>query len=522
MKRYPWPFAILLLLLTASGCRTDEGDTRAFQEFFATHGGEVDLWIRGGYIYTGLDSQLHRQDLLLKGDSIAFVGLVDSQKVQATRTIDAAERLVTPGFIDTHAHGDPLQNPDFQNFLAMGVTTLCLGQDGGSPREADLSTWMRQVEDTVPGVNIAMFVGHGTLRHLSGAGYEQQPSAGQLEKMRELLRAAFSAGCFGMSTGLEYTPGLYAGEEELISLARIVGENNGVLMSHMRNEDNDAIEDSLRELMRQGAFCHVHASHLKVVYGKGPERAKEILAIMDSARAAGPFPVTADIYPYTASYTGIGIVFPTWAKAPNDYATVKRNQRDELLTALREKVISRNGPEATLLGTGAYAGKTLAELSDEAGKPFEEVLLDMGPNGASGAYFVMDESLQARLLQDPNVMVCSDGSPTMHHPRGYGSFAKIIETYVEEDRLLTLPQALYKMTALPARTLGLNDRGVIRPGAKADLLIFDPESVHAAADFTQPHRLAEGFDFVLVNGKVARERGEAGPERHGAMLRKQP
>ena len=327
------------------------------------------------------------------------------------------------------------------------------------------------------------------------------------------------AGCFGMTTGLEYTPGIYARPPEMAELAKVVGANNGLIMSHVRNEDNDQIEASLKELLEQGRYCNVQVSHLKVVYGKGKDRAQEILKLLFGGPER-PFRVSADIYPYTASYTGIGIVFPQWAKPPNDYEKAARTRRTELLDFLHDKVMSRNGPEATLLGTPPYRGKTLKQVSDELNKPFEQVLLeDIGPGGASAAYFVMDDTLQTTLLADPRIMICSDGSPTMHHPRGYGSFAKIIEEYVLRQHLFSLREAVRKMTALPAETLGLKDRGTLQPGRKADLLIFDPAAIQAKADFAEPHALSRGFDRVIVNGQVALDNGRLADRRSGRVLR---
>ena len=230
----------------------------------------------------------------------------------------------------------------------MGVTTIALGQDGASPDVPDLRDWMQRVSDTVPGVNVALFVGHGTLRMQSGVAYDPQPTEVRLRTMGALLGEALDAGCFGMSTGLEYTPGAYASDEELTHLAKIVGERGKLIASHVRNEDDEAIEASLRELLRQGRYCPVHVSHLKVVYGRGAARAAEILQLLDSARQAGAT-VTADVYPYTASYTGISILFPDWAKPPNDYVQVLATRHDDLLTFLRNKVRrpQRTGGHAT-------------------------------------------------------------------------------------------------------------------------------------------------------------------------------
>lgn len=518
MRFHPFflfPFALLAL----TNCAPENANDTAFKEWLADQNPSFDYLITNGLLYDGLDTVPKETDLLIRRDSIAYIGRVDTSLIEVRERIDAAGRVVCPGFIDTHAHGDPLQTPGFENFLAMGVTTICLGQDGASPPPQNISQWMQQVADTIPGVNVALLVGHGTLRLASGAGYDPVPEPAALDSMKTLLTNALEAGCYGLSTGLEYTPGIYAQDEELLALAKIVGGSGGVIMSHMRNEDDGAIEASLDELLRQGQFANVHAAHLKVVYGKGAGRAEEILQRLADARRGG-FSVTADVYPYTASYTGIGIVFPDWAKAPNDYNLVKKERRAELLQFLREKVGARNGPEATLFGSAPYAGQTLAELSREQGKPYEEVLLDIGPTGASAAYFVMDEALQARLLADPHVMVSSDGSPTMRHPRGYGSFAKIIEQYVLQEKTLSLGEAVRKMTSLPARTLGLTDRGVLAVGKKADLLVFDPGLVQANATFEAPHRLAAGFDWVLVNGGLAL--GQVGTirRRSGRILRR--
>lgn len=491
-----------------------------FEAFLNQNEREYDLLIKGGQVLNGIDHIARETDILIHRDSIVFIGRIDTALIAVKQIIDASGKYVTPGFIDTHAHGDPLTTPAFENFLAQGVTTICLGQDGSSPGYENLTPWMEKVDSIRPGLNIALFAGHGTLRQLSGVNYDPEPDEAAVDRMKALLTAAMDAGCFGMTTGLEYTPGTYAGDAELIALAKIIGARNGLIMSHMRNEDNDAIEASLRELLRQGQYANVQASHLKVVYGKGTNRAEEILAILDSARRASDYRVTADVYPYTASYTGIGIVFPQWAKPPNNYGDVKQARREELLAFLRQKITDRNGPEATLFGTAPFAGKTLAEVSREQERPFEEVLLDIGPGGASGAYFVMNEALQTRLLQDTFVMVCSDGSPTMRHPRGYGSFTKIIEEYVLENRHLELAEAIRKMSSLPADALGLQRRGRLKTGNYADLLVFDPEQIRTLATFSEPHQWSAGMDWVIVNGAVTFNNGEL-IGRHGKMLKKQ-
>lgn len=507
-------------LFIGFGCKDSSTTDPIFEQLLSNEGGTYDLWIHGGKILNGVDSVAIKADVLVKEDEIKFIGQIDSSRIQVKRKINAEGKIVTPGFIDMHAHGDPLSTPAFQNFLAMGATTICLGQDGFSPAYRDINRWMQRVSDTIPGVNIASFIGHSTLRNLSQVKFKPEPNPNELDSMKQILSNGLTAGCFGMSTGLEYNPGGYAQKEELLALAKVIGEKDGMIMSHIRNEDDNAVEDALKELLNQGQYCNVHVSHLKVVFGKGVKRAEEILNLLNQHRNR-KYNISADIYPYNASFTGIGIVFPKWAKAPNNYETVKRNRRKELLAFLRQKVTYRNGPEATLLGTPPYTGKTLAEISKDRGKPFEEVLLDeIGPRGASGAYFVMNDSLQQRLLRDPAIMVGSDGSPSMRHPRGYGTFAKIIEEYVNKRQLFSLAEAIRKMTSLSAQTLGLQDRGLIAVGKKADILVFDPQKVKANATYSNPHQLASGFDWVIVNGQIALQNGQFATQRFGRMLKR--
>jgi len=496
---------VLLLLLACFSCKNDTTPlTTPLTTFIAqTNNQQFDILIKNGQIIDGAGENIYKADLLIKDDTIAFIGQVDTTKIIVKKTIDATGKVVSPGFIDAHAHGDPLKTPDFKNFLAMGVTTICLGQDGSSP-SGDIVEWMAQVKQQKLGVNIAQFVGHGTLRRQAGINFAKNPSATQLAKQQSLLQSALDAGCFGMSTGLEYTPGIFAKDTELLPLAKIVGKNNGLIMSHVRNEDDTQIENSVQELLRQGQHCNVQVSHMKSVYGKGRKRAKGLLDLLDNTTSTTS--VTADVYPYTASYTGIGIVFPKWAKAPNDYKKVVKNKRIELLAFLKQKIMERNGPEATLFGTAPYAGKTLAQLSKEQGLPYEKVLLGIGPNRASGAYFIMDDELQSEIIEHPKVMICSDGSPTMRHPRGYGAFAKIIEEYVSKRKRLSLAEAIRKMTSFPAQTIGISKRGLVQTGYFADLLIFAPANIKANATYEKPHQLATGFEYVIVNGQILRHK----------------
>jgi len=482
---------------------------------------EIDLLINNARVLDGLGNKAILADIAIVGDEIIFIGKSrfssDELTNRVTLSIDAHKNIVAPGFIDLHSHGDPLATPSFENFLAMGVTTITLGQDGGSPQVLDLGRWLDEVKNNGIGPNLAMFVGHGTLRELTDINRTVVPSSDSLAQMLKLLDETLQY-TFGLSTGLEYNPGLYAEQAELNALAQVVGKNNRLIMSHMRNEDNDQLVTSIDELLKQGRFARVHIAHIKSVYGKGVAEAENILRILEDANKTG-VRLSADIYPYNASFAGISLLFPVWAKTTEQFEIALKERREELENFLRNKIIKRNGPQATLFGTPPYTGKTLADLAREFNMPYEQVLIKLGPKGASAAYFIMDDELQSRLLIDPQISISSDGSTSGFHPRGHGTFAKIIETYVNQRKVLTLSEAVRKMTSQAADILGINDRGVIQVGKKADIIIFDPNKVKATASYAEPHQLALGFNTVIVNGKVARRSEKMTNSLYGKVLK---
>ncbi len=478
-----------------------------------------DLLIQGGVVFDGSGARPLRADVVIDGDRIVHIGSV-SDTLKADRVIDARGKVVTPGFIDTHAHGDP--EGDNKNFLAMGVTTLVVGQDGKSPSEDRIGPWRHRIGKKRLAVNVAPLVGHATVRSLAKVGAATDPSEAQIERMAKLVAKEMDAGAWGLSTGLEYSPGNLATAAELAAIAKPVAERDGLVMSHLRSEDEDKIDDAVDELVAQGktSGARVHVAHIKLVYGKGTARAEQLLDKLAAARKDG-VEVTADIYPYEASYTTISILFPDFAKPPASYKRVRRERREELAAYIRDKVIRRGGPEGTLFGTNPYRGKTLAAVAAAAGKPFEDVIIDdIGLGGASAAYFVMDEAVVSRLLRDPHVMIGTDGSAYSRHPRGYGTFAKVIARYVVERDALSLAEAVRKMTGLPAKTLRFDklERGLLKKGWAADVLVFDPTAVRDRSDYENPSRYAEGMAWVIVNGRVVVEDGKIGKQRAGRLL----
>jgi N-acyl-D-amino-acid deacylase len=521
MRQSGWSRREVLGAMAAGAACAVTAPARGRSTSTGTEGG---LLLRDVRLVDGIDPA-RATDVLVRGDTIEHIGRVSDGEARGLRVVEGGGRVLAPGFIDLHTHGDPLEEA-FTPFLAMGVTTVVLGQDGGSPSLPDkgttsgsLGAWVRAVEHAKPDINVATLSGHGALRRRAGIDDgTRRPSDAQLERMRMILGHDLANGAFGLSTGLEYVPGLYAERRELASLGPVVADADGVVMSHMRSEDADEVRESIRELVEAAGKAHAHVSHLKMVYGKGEAAAEDLLAFMQTLRTRRQ-PLSADTYPYEASYTGVAILFPEWALPPADYADVLQSRRDELRDYLQQRMEQRGGPEALLFGTGPYAGRTLAQVAAQRDVRFADLLLEIGPDGGRAAHFVMDRALQDRLLLDPHVAVASDGSPGGSHPRGAGTFARLLEEFVVNTSRLTLEEAVWKATVLPASVLRLWDRGIVRPGAKADLVLFDPGKVRARADYVNPTAMAEGFDLVVVNGRPAYEAGEP-VEKAGRMLRR--
>ncbi|WP_407352800.1 amidohydrolase family protein [Luteimonas sp. R10] len=486
--------------------------------------GSGGLLLRDVLLLDGTGKPGRLTDVLVQGDRVERIGRISAGSARGARIVEGGGRVLAPGFIDTHTHGDPLRD-DYAGFLAMGVTTIVLGQDGGSPalpdgEAAGLPAWLDAVEGAAIDVNVATLSGHGALRRQARIGDEtRRPSDAELERMRALLEADLRAGSHGLSTGLEYVPGIYAEPRELAALGPTVARHGGVAMSHMRSEDDDKVRQSIEEHIAASRPARTHISHLKMMYAKGEAAAESLLAFLHDKRRAG-VPLTADAYPYTAGYTGIAILFPEWALPPADYAAVRAARRDELAAYLQARVARRGGPEALLFGSAPHAGKTLAQAAADVDGGFVGFLVELGPGGGSGAHFTMDETLQSRLLLDPIIGICTDGSPGMRHPRATGTYAKWIGEYAGTGKL-PLEEAVRKATGLPASVMGFADRGVVRAGAKADLVLFDPARVRARSDYVDPFAPAEGFDLVVANGRPAFENGER-VGRAGRLLRRNP
>ncbi|WP_262692656.1 N-acyl-D-amino-acid deacylase family protein [Kordiimonas aestuarii] len=482
------------------------------------------LLISNAVVIDGTGAATFSADLLVEDGVIKSIHAPGEGPKTASRSIDAKGRVVAPGFIDLHTHGDPVAQ-SFENFLAMGVTTVTLGMDGSSDSltggEGGLAGWKKRAGAKGLQLNVIPLSGHGTVRHLAGIPDGTRAlSPAQTEALQRTLRQDLAAGSFGLSLGLEYVPGVYAETAELRALGDVITNTDAIIMSHMRSEDDADVEDAIGELVAMAPRGRVHVSHLKVVYGKGEARADGLLAFMAGKRETGTR-LTADVYPYAASYTGIGILFPEWALPPTDYTALRQQRDDELLDYLGKRITRRGGPAALLFGTQPYAGQTLAEAAKAAGKPPAGFIADLGPRGGSAAHFVMDRTVVDKLLADANVALSTDGSPTMRHPRAFGTYARLIEYYVMQQNQLSLEAAIHKATGLPAQIMQLADRGVIKPGMAADLVIFTPANVRENTSYIAPHEKATGFDIVLVGGYIAYQDNKATPARAGQVLRLQ-
>lgn len=490
-----------------------------------------DLHVKGGTIVDGSGSAPFAGDILVSGDKIVYVGQVTSSKIKSRTTINATDKVISPGFIDAHSHGDPLQkdNDLLRNFLRQGITTVVLGQDGtnpgyfpsGGPARDDgtFASWIKQVNIQGTGPNIATLVGHGTIRRLSGGGEKDKVTPEEQARMEQLLIDGMKAGAYGLNTGLEYVPGRYADREEMVGLAKVVGSNDGLISSHIRNEDDDLVQESIAELLEQGKYARVNASHIKIVYGKTRKQGDEVLKQIRDARAAG-IQVTADVYPYLASFGDMSYLYPEWAKRAPEFKDAAINRREEFEEFLRAKIIRRNGAGAILISSGEYSGMTLAEIVAVTGKRPEEQIIDFGHNGPATAHFIMTKETQDAFITAPDVSISTDGSPTMRHPRSFGSFPKVIEEYVVRDKVLSLELAINKMTGQTAKIFGLKSRGLLKQGLAADILVMDIKNIKANTTWTNIFATPSGFDYVIVNGHLTETAAKSSKPTFGRILLK--
>jgi N-acyl-D-amino-acid deacylase len=504
---------------------------------------EFDVVIRNGRVMDGSGNPWRRLDVGIRGDRIAALGRLGS--TTATRTIDAGDRLVTPGFIDVHSHaGEGLTRADLRQgrpLLAQGITTIVANPDGGGP--TDLARQREELERGGLGPNVALLIGHGSVRRAVMRGETRAPTDDELGRMRALVREAMEQGAYGLSSGLFYTPGSFARTDEVIALAREAAAFGGLYTSHIRDEgDYDigvvaAVQEVIR-IAEEGGVPGV-VSHMKAL---GPDNWGLSMAIthrIAQARARG-IEVFADQYPYEASSTSLGAaLLPGGLRAPSaeelaqpaaSLAPAERDARSALEAALAENLRRRGGPEAIQIAfhrpDPSLEGRTLGQIAGVRGITAERAALEiLAAGGASIVSYNMAEDDIRHIMRQPYTMTSSDGGlvlPTSGrpHPRNYGAFSRKLALYVRERGVIDLEFAVRSMTSLPASVFGMPDRGVVREGAIADLVIFDPAAVQDRATYVEPHQLSEGMEHVLVNGVAVIDRGQFTDALPGRVLRR--
>jgi dihydroorotase/N-acyl-D-amino-acid deacylase len=497
-----------------------------------------DLVLRGGRVVDGTGSPWMKADVAIKGDTIAAIG--PRLDAPADRIVDASGLVVSPGFIDIHTHARRgiFDVPTADNYTRQGVTTIYEGPDGSSP--LPIKAFLDRVAARRISPNFGTFVGQGSIREQVMGTVDRKATPAEIEKMRDLVRQGMRDGAVGLSTGLFYVPGIFTPTEEVIELAKVAAAMGGIHVSHMRNEAAGVL-DSVRETIAIGELggLPTQVTHHKIIGVKNWGQSVASLELVRSARARG-VDVTIDQYPYTASATGINALLPPWALEGGQAETVRRlrdpAQRARIKATIADNIrFDRGGGDPKNIAVSScgwdpsLAGKNLAGITRERGleptieNAAETTMFIVERGGASGIFHAIDERDLERIIVCPDTMIASDGEVPIFgkaspHPRSYGTFARVLAVYVREKRLLTLEEGVRKMTSLPAWRLGLPDRGILRPGMKADIAVFDAARVKDTATFENPHQYAEAFTHVIVNGEPIYEKGAMTAARPGRIL----
>jgi dihydroorotase/N-acyl-D-amino-acid deacylase len=500
--------------------------------------GPFDVLITGARVIDGSGGAWYYADVGIRGDTIAAVGLL--AEAGSTIRIDGRGLVAAPGFIDIHSHGRRgiFAVPTAENYLREGVTTIVEGPDGSSP--VPLAPFLDKVRQTPISINFATMVGQGSIRELVVGLANRKATPEEIEKMKGLAAQAMRDGAFGLSTGLYYVPGNYTPTEEVIELAKVVGRMGGIHISHMREEASHVL-DSVRETIRIGeeGGLPTQITHHKIIGQTNWGKSVETLKLVEEARARG-VDVTIDQYPYTASSTGISSLFPQWALEGGQKPMAERLSapatRARIKAAIVENIRLDRGagdPRNVVIANCAFdrslAGKNLADITRARGaEPTLENAADSAielqqKGGCQAVYHAISEDDVVRILRSPYTMIASDGEIPVFgeaapHPRSYGTFARVLGVYVREKKVLTLEEAVRRMSGYPAQRLKLWDRGLLRPGMKADVVLFDADQIADRAEYERPHQYSVGVRDVIVNGKLVLRNEAVTSERPGRVL----
>ena len=548
---------VLLILIILFASATLFAQTPAF-----------DLVITNGHIIDGTGSPWYSGDLGIRNGKIAAIGNLSA--APRKRTVDAAGKVVAPGFIDMLGQSELtiLVDPRLPSKIYQGITSEITGEGSSiaplndaiiesdrsgfehfkvTPDWRTFRQYFARLEKQGMGINLASYVGATQVRRMVLGDDDKQPTPAQLEQMRDFVREGMKDGAVGVSTSLEYTPAPYAKTEELIALAGEAGKLGGIYATHMRNE-SDTVLDSIDEALRIGREGHIPVEiwHLKVAGKDNWGRMPEVVAKINAARAAGA-DVSADTYAYTAWYNGFSAFIPPWAHDGGDVKLVERLKDPATRARIRKDLQTPSkdwdnewqeipGPDAIMLGAVENSslvpllGKRLSEIAKLWNKDPMDALFDLliQDPSAEVAVFGMSQPDVTLALQQPWVAVDNDSEGTSPegilgqshpHPRAYGTFPRILAKYVREEKVLTLEDAIRKFTALPAQRMRLTDRGVLKAGMWADVVVFDPATVRDRATFDNPNQLSEGMEYVLVNGIPVIDQGKMTGALPGKVLR---
>lgn len=478
-----------------------------------------DLVITNARIVDGTGNPWFVGSVAVRAGKIVKIGRFDGSNTK--RTIDAGGQIVAPGFIDVHTHVEDIyNNPMAENFVRMGVTTLVTGNCGGS--ELDVGAFLGRVKKTPLAVNVATLVGHNTIRAKIMGLDDRPPTPDEQARMNDLVERAMKDGSVGLSTGLEYLPGMFAKTDEIVELAKVAQKYGGIYATHMRNEGID-VKSSIAESLAVGeqAKIPVEISHFKIADKTGWGKTAETLGMVIAARNKG-MTVTVDQYSYPASSTSLDVRLPNWAVAGGRVEGKKRladaETRKKIVGEMKKNLKDKGFNDyswayvASYAANPAYNGKNIKEITklargrDKTEDQIDQILEMYEKGGAGMVYRTMSETDVQAIMKAPFTMIASDSSVRdfnvgMPHPRGYGNNARVLGHYVREEKTLTLEDAVRKMTSLPAQTFALRDRGMIREGMAADLVIFDDTKIIDKATFDAPHQYAEGITLVMVNGE---------------------
>jgi N-acyl-D-amino-acid deacylase len=501
--------------------------------------GQVDVLIRNARVVDGSGSPPFNADIAIKDGRIAAIGKLDA--TEAARTIDALGRVAAPGFLDVHTHVEATVEkvPRGDNYLLDGVTTIVTGNCGASA--VKLAEWFERLGKLGLGLNVSTLIGHNSVRR-EVMGTANRPAAPEeIERMQGLVAQAMRDGAVGFSTGLIYIPGTYSNTEEVVALAKAAARFGGVYASHMRDEGaqiKEAIEEAVHVGRETG--LPVQISHFKIDNRRLWGRSTDSIALVEMFRKQG-IRVFVDQYPYDHSSTNLGITLPSWALSDGEEAIKERlksaGTRSRIAAEMKRMLADKGQPDysyaivARFEPEPAYEGKNISEVNLLKGrdKSIDNEILTilelMEQGGAGMVYHSMSMEDVERIMRYPNTAVASDGGIRefgvgMPHPRSYGTNGRVLAEFVRNRKVLTLEDAIRRMTSLPAGTFGFRDRGLLREGNAGDVVIFDPAKIQDRATYQNPHQYTEGFDYVVVNGNVMVEDGKLTGARGGRILRR--